>query len=302
MNLGFSLPTFEEYAELEATEKISLLEKFGISTLYFAIDGTRRYAKGVLIEQNSEFTVENYYEIMKSSFLNALGTLFNSGLKNIIILLHDKTSFERGEKYINSSIKLGIKPLWDDQDYIDFYSENQINVRFAGFNELYSEYGFQYLEEKFNSLQQITYSSDNRRNLIFWTSDTPSEDILRLNKITRINPNLHTLEEFKNHLYGFNVPEIDISLFYGKPREKVMPILLHDTSLRIYTKYPSMNFNDVLMDQVCYFTILHKISINDSYEYAPDNQFENQQIIKSDSSLIWADNSYFKDIAAKFDD
>ncbi len=295
MDLSHKSLNFNHFTSLSKNEKKNLIDKFNIGSIYFAVDGTRRFAMSELKKLGKEFSYDNYYQLMKSTFIRSIKLLFDRGFKTILVLLHDNTSINRGDEYIKNSFKLGIEPLWMDKEYLNFYRQNKVNVSFVGFNEIYKEIGYLEVIDKMDNLSQLTRSADNHKNLLFLTLTSPSEDIMRLTKkaaYKKLTDKPMIIKDF----YGFNIPNIDLSLYYGRPRGKVSPPLITDDELRIYTKFPSLYLNDDLVDQILYFTILHKISINDKYKKYSDIFVSKISDKEYAPSLIWGDLSYSSDI------
>lgn len=281
------IPTLSEIEEMGRAELSLLMARYGVDTVYFAVDGTHRFAHEVLRDR---FSPESYFELVKDAFIRSITSLITQGFRKIIVLLHDATSFSRGREYLDKAIRLGVRPLWDDPSYGEFYSRYGVQVRFSGFNELYSEGGYPEVVEHMRELEEKT-SGNTEVILSFYSCFLPSDDAVRLGWLMQGDGDKEALIE---RLYGPGIDSIDVSLYFGKPRGKVSPLLIGDGALHLYMRQPSLYLNDLIVRRAIWYTLLNKRSVRDSYtDYSKMTQVF---LDLPESKFFWGEGAYLQDI------
>ena len=284
-----SIPEFRNIEEMPVEELTQLMRRFEINSVYFAIDGTRRFAMDKL---QGDFNFISYHDLMKREFIRSISTLIHHGFTHIVVLLHDSTSFARGREYLENSIKLGVSPLWSDPDYQEFYDRENIQVRFSGFNNLYVEGGYPEVMDQMRILEEKT-SKHSSVILSFYSCFLPAQDVVRMTQLASAH-SLATLEDQIQFLYGSNFPQLDLSLYFGKPRSKVSPLLIDNQSLHLYMKLPSFYLDSNMLRRAIWYTILNRTSMRDEYKDYKD--LKQVFLQGSETEYFWGEGSYLSDI------
>lgn len=266
-----------------SSEDICKFTRFhGIKTCYLPVDGTRRYflSKSINKSKWSDQNMEEYFSCMKLATINLLQRFYSYGVENMILLLMDSTSFNRGENYLKHAIELGIKPLIYDKDYLEFYDIFDIQVSIGGFNHLYSKKKFQNLLKDFSKIEKLTMNN-SRRKLLFYTGSSPSEDYLLLidtaMRLKEIGEDI-TRENLIRFIYKIRIPTIDFSIWYLSPRDKIIPPLLWNTGTRFYSPVPTFSITKEMIKKAIYYAAIQKKSINDNYiDYTHENLINGSQ-------------------------
>ena len=159
----FNLSTRNEIAALNdyLSYEYSDIQKFcqihNISSCYLPVDGTRRFFmlhSSTTTTTWNEEVLSNYYALMTDGLITLLKKFYDCGIEVLIVLLMDDSAFARGEKYLKEAIHSGIRPLIDNQKYLDFYDQYHVDVVFAGFGEKYIDHGYASLVHEFAKLHR----------------------------------------------------------------------------------------------------------------------------------------------------
>jgi len=283
------IPELRNIEEMPVEELAQFMRRYEINSVYFAIDGTRRFAMEKL---HGDFNFVSYHDLMKREFIRSISTLIHHGFTHIVVLLHDSTSFARGKEYLENSIKLGVSPLWSDPNYQEFYDRENIQVRFSGFTNLYAVAGYPEVMDQMRILEEKT-SGYSSVILSFYSCFLPAQDVVRMTQLASKH-SLITMESQIKFLYGSDFPQLDLSLYFGKPRSKVSPLLIDNQSLHLYMKLPSFYLDSNMLRRAIWYTILNKISMRDEYKDYGD--LKQVFLQGSESKYFWGEGSYLSDI------
>ena len=266
-------PSFREFASYPPERIRDFVLFHRIRTVYLPIDGTRRYflTLGDSSPGNnggdSSSNAKQYFEITVEKTVEIVRQHFKYGIKNVILLLMDNSAFERDHSYLANLIRLGIYPTLYNRCFLDLYREYGVRAVFGGFNERYAEVGFPEALNIFKQVEQVT-SHNRERLLLFFTGTTPIDDYVRL---TQRAIELHsqgipiTKEALIRELYKSDISPIDYALYFGFPRDKIMPPMLWGRSTRFYTANPSLSITNEQILQAIYYTALSRRKVKDEY-------------------------------------
>lgn len=272
------------------SHEISLIcEKEGIDTLYFPIDGTRTYFelfnnKGV-VEWNDSM-MNDYFELTRKAMINQFTMFFNYGIKNLIVLAMDGSAFTRKSNYLDKLIKIGLIMVIEDPNYLKFYDDLDIQVIFSGFNYLYDEYGHGYVLDKMQDLEGKTKHNSKRR-LFIHTGKSVNDDPIELTKIiAKKFITIPTREEVILELYKYPLKHINLTIWYGQPRDKLFPLLIIENSARLYMENPSLSLTKDQFLNALYSAIALKNTHLDSFKRTIKSKEEKKRKYSSIKSLI----------------
>ncbi|MDH5403947.1 MAG: hypothetical protein OEY49_15725 [Candidatus Heimdallarchaeota archaeon] len=293
------IPLKLDFLKYENFEIQELCKKHKIETVYLPIDGTRRGFRisQIKISQPPEFNFQAYYEYVIPRLVELIKKFYSLGIKNLIILLMDETAFIRGKEYLSMALNLGIKPLYEDQRFLDLYKSYGICVSFEGDNDLYNKFQMSSCLNNFEKLEKLTEDNKNM-NLIFYTGWNCQRDYLdvvkRLSSL-EIDFNLLTEAELIKLYYKVELSTIDFSIFYGQPRDKIIPPLLWNNGQRYYSEYPSLELSIEQIKTAIYYTIKSRTNIGDSFiSYDRINAAQIQQYLNKfgNNSNLWGEKIY----------
>ncbi len=275
--MSFSAPTdfpsFYEFTSFPVEKIRDFVHFHGIETVYLPIDGTRRYfltlgrqvSNGNGADSSSD--AKQYFEITVEKTVEIVRQHFKYGIKTVILLLMDDSAFSRDQSYLANLIRLGIYPTLYNRCFLDLYRQYSVRAVFGGFNERYAEAGFPEALNIFKQVEQVTGHNQGRL-LLFFTGTTPFEDYVRIAQRAielQSQGAPITRETLIRSLYKSNVSPIDYALYFGFPRDKIMPPLLWGRSTRFYTANPSLSITNEQILGAIYYTALSRRKIKDEY-------------------------------------
>lgn len=265
-----NFPTLEEFLSYSNEEIQNFTRKFSIKTCYLPVDGTRRHfiLYSSSVSSWNESHLQDYYKHVNENFRTILSQFYDYGLQDIIVLLMDKSAFSRGKAFLTETIKNGIKPLYEDSAYVDLYNKYNIEVYFSGFNEVYKTYYEpELLEELERNFEKLKRPKGDRKLLVY-TGLSPSEDYLlfeRLAQDLRRENIPVTKENMIKKIYHTNLSAIDFSIWFGYPRDKLIPPLLWEDGTNLFIKNPTLTLKPVQIKKAIYYSAITKDSIKDKY-------------------------------------
>lgn len=299
-NLLEKFPSLETFLDFSNDQIQEFCEKFEIKTCYLPVDGTRRH---FILFSNSvnewkEHHLESYYHHVNEKFREIISIFYDYGIKDLIILLMDESAFTRGKTFLLETIKNGISPLYDDQAYLDLYEKYNVDVLFSGFNDVYARYYDQNLLDELENKFQKVRKDGAERKLVVYTGLSPSEDYLLLENYAQKLRQENYLVNRKNlirKIYRTDLSIIDFSIWFGYPRDKIIPPLLWDNGSNFYIKNPTLTINPIQIKKAIFYTALTKNSIKDKYffhKFSEDDKKRIQDEILSEGSIMGPDYYY----------
>ncbi len=269
------LPPLDDFMNLPDQAIAEFCHSHDIKTVYLPVDGTRRAFLQHALQNNLSLSalkdestfLEKYSEYLIPAMIKFLSKFYDLGLKTLIFLLMDDTAFSRGKIYLEKTSDLGIRPLSEDFRYLEFYNKYDIKVVFGGFNHLYEEYGIGKVLKVFEAAEQLTTHHESRQ-LVFFTGSNPPKDYLLVAKIIeemKATGDIITIESVIERLYKLKLDSIDFGMFYGFPRDKILPPLLWNNSKRFYSFNPSLTLTKQQIKVALYHVAASKYLINDDY-------------------------------------
>jgi hypothetical protein len=294
MEANNTLSGYNQFIGLNSKEISSICEKENLNTLYFPIDGTRTYYELF----NGRFQVEwnigminDYLEMTRKAMINQFTMFFEHGIKNLIVLAMDESAFNRDSAYLDKLIKGGLISVIEHPDYQKFYEELNVQVIFSGFNHLYNEYGHGYVLDKMQDLEKKTKLNSNRR-LFIHTGRSVNDDPIELTKIIKKKfSKLPTREDLILELYKYPLQNVNLTIWYGQPRDKLFPLLIIANSARVYMENPSLSLTRVQFLNALYSTITLKYSHLDSFRRTIEGKEEKKKKYSTIETLIGADTT-----------
>ena len=287
-------PSLDSFLDFNPSEIKHFCEMYNVNTCYLPIDGTRRYFLLFNDDINNwnEDYFDKYFEMVNYKFRELLSQIYEHGIKNIIVLLMDKSAFSRGRAYLSMAIEKGIKPLYSDRKYLSLYEKYNIEVFFAGFTSVFEDYIEKYkLEDLENQFSNIPKNNCSNK-LIIYNGLSPTDDYLLLERhsfeLRKQNKTI-TKDELIKRIYKTPLDAIDFSIWYGYPRDKIIPPLLWEDGHKFFIKNPSLTLNIVQLKKIIYNSVVTKKSIKDKYfnhKFSDqEKEIERSKILEENSIL-----------------
>jgi tuberculosinol/isotuberculosinol synthase len=172
------IPTLGAFLQLPACDIGRLLRDSGGRVICFPINGTRRW---FAIEHGDRSKGHYTAEYMRLSGLQHIALykmLFEHGIDTIIAPMFGSELLERGREYIERIGRDGLTHLATSPDFLAFYHEYGIRVRFYGdYHRQLANTPLAYLAEVFDKLAAQTRRHDRYRLFYGVFANDPAEQV-----------------------------------------------------------------------------------------------------------------------------
>lgn len=289
-----NFPSLNSFLEFSPSQIQEFCEKYSIKSCYLPVDGTRRFFLYFNETENhwNEKDLKSYFLVVNSKFREIIQLFYSYGIQNLILLLMDKSAFSRGQTYFSEAIESGIKPLYTDQEYLKLYNQYDIDVQFAGFTSIFKKYlsteQLEDLKSKFNSLHR----EQAKNKFIIYNGLSPSDDYLLLENYANNLRKQHfeiTKELLIQKIYKTNLSKIDFSIWYGYPRDKIIPPLLWEDGPKFFIRNPTLSLHPTQIKKAIYYCAVTKYSIKDDYynhNFTDEIKRHEREAILSEESIL----------------
>ena len=247
----------EEFLKLpaEVVSKIvkeKKMPKVGV----FMPDSTRR--TGILfydLKPESPDFIRRIYDRINQSFFDVVKIMFDHGVPTLLLPLLNPGNLRRGDIFKKASLLHGLKFLFTDPLWVDFYEEYDIRVKVFGNMEELRE--FDYVLEWIAEIEEKTASNSQRR-LFLGIAYSNWFEYPRLVKLgieffqrTERFPSVHELIEI---YYRDRIDEVDYMIRPTMIRDSDMqPLLISGRKTQMYfTVSPFIFFNDTVFKKILY--------------------------------------------------
>ena len=180
--------------------------------------------------------------------------LFDHGLDTLINPVFGVELFRRGDDYMKKIGADGLEWLTSHPDFLKFYDEYQVRVRFYGdYRQVLSGTPYEYLLDKFEEITQRT-SRHTKHRLFFGvcgTDATQSVAEFSIQKYVETGA-VPTREEIVAAYYGEYVPQADLFISSDKFWVFDYPLLSSGEEDLYYMVAPSLYLNETQLRHILY--------------------------------------------------
>ncbi len=157
----------ETFLTLPTHEVAQIVRASGPQVCVIPINNTRRWFAMEYGDQEFDDPIAAYMEISGREHLRVYKLLFEHGIDTIITPVFGAELFRRGDEYMQKIGADGLARLATHPDFLSFYEENEVRVRFYGEHRKFLR-GTPYsgLSDLFDQATQHTLRHPNRR--LFW--------------------------------------------------------------------------------------------------------------------------------------
>ena len=220
--------TLDNFLNLPKPEIAKLVRESGNQVCVFPINGTRRWFALEHGHKSFDNPVEAYMDISGRAHIELYRLMFGYGIDTLVTPIFGGELFRRGDEYMQKIGADGLARLATHPDFLNFYNEHDIRVRFYGNhrkelkNTLYA-----YLSDLFDQVTEQTISHTGHR-LFFGVFATDAAE---------------TVAEFgvRYHAENGEIPDQQtiVSMYYG---EHVDPASLYISSDKFWVfDYPLLS-------------------------------------------------------------
>lgn len=264
-------PSLAEMLEASDEQVREFCAVHGISSTYLPIDGTRRMfviqSQDEIPRTEEEF-LNAYMSLCVDQAFRLMRTLFDLGLRTVVILFADDVGIARGNRYAQKTLDNFIRELSSNPDILGFVRSYQPRVFFSGHTEALARYNAN-APQLFSEIQRATAESKSGRTAVFHSFLDPASNyqlIADAALALAARGEAITRESLVQHVYGTPLSPIDFTIFFGPPRNHPMPQLLEDRSARFYSATPTFGLTREQIVTAIYYTALGRATPFDDYK------------------------------------
>lgn len=248
--MDIDLQTFENLPPADCAQ---LVETHGPLVVTFPINGTRRWYLLKVLAGEIDAQNDSYLQVMEQQHIALYQLFFEHGVHTLLTPIFGPDLLKRGVDYIQMAIQ-GIARLVTEPQFLEFYDEYQVRVRFYG--DYRRHLANTPYENLINLLDQVTENTQahNRNRLFFGMfANDPTEQIAQISvryfQQHQCVPDRKTLVSL---YYGEQVEPI--SFFVGFDRLSAFDMPLLDTGEEdlYFTISPSLDLTRRQLRQILY--------------------------------------------------
>jgi tuberculosinol/isotuberculosinol synthase len=233
-------PILEEFQSWPTEKVAEVVREQGPKVCVFPINGTRRWFMLEHPPDSVEKFADSYLDIMTERHIELYKLFFDHGIHTLLTPIFGPDLLERGEDYINLAVE-GMARLGTHTDFLDFYQDYDIRVRFYGdYRKFLDNIHHNSLLDIFDETTQRTLRY-NRHRLFFGVFahdavETVAELAVEFYREHGRRPDKRTLVEL---YYGEYVESVDFFIGFDKFSAFDMPLVSTGEEDLYFTVAPS---------------------------------------------------------------
>lgn len=262
----------KDFLQLPVEEVASRVRAAGPQVCVFPINGTRRWFR---LEHGNEpdMSLERYVEVAARTYIRLFGMLYEHGIDTILSPAYGDELLERGEKYIDATLTNGL-PVLEAPDFMAFYMEQDIRVRFYGKYE--SILSRSHSTSQLELLERITdrTSRNGQRRLYFGLfANDATEQIGRL-AIEFFQKEKRTPDrrEIIRMYYGEEIGPATLFIGFEKPTVFDYPLLGLGNESLYFTAAPSPYLTQRALRKILYDHLFRRGIKDPDWNELPENE------------------------------
>lgn len=234
------------------TQIAQLVQQTGPKVCAFPINGTRRWFMLENTVQSGEDWATAYYDAIGKRHIEVYKMLFDHGIDFLLTPVFGPDLAERGETYMRMATE-GLARLANHPDFVNFYQDYQVRVRFYGDYRGFFTPPYDYLPELFDTITTQTQSFDRHR-LFFGVcaqDATQTTTDLTIHHYTTHGraPDKQKLVEM---YYGEYVPPLDFFIGFDKLCVFDVPLVMSGNEDLYFTVSPSLYLTPQQLKTILY--------------------------------------------------
>ena len=233
--------SLDEFLALPVDDVARLLKQARPEVCVFPINGTRRWFMLEYGEQDWADPVQAFMDISSRNHIDLYRLFFEHGISTLVTPVIGEEILTRGESYMARIGAEGYARLATGDDFLDFYDEFDVRVRFYGnYRQALCGTPYAHLIDKFDTITIRTENHKSNRLLLGAFADNSYESIGRLAiehfQKTGLVPDHHRLVE---SYYGEYIEPASIFIGFDKFSVFDYPLLATGAEDIYFTVAPS---------------------------------------------------------------
>lgn len=251
--MGAKVLDLTDFLSLPTEAVARIVRKAGTRVCGFPINGTRRWLMLEHPPQDDDDFLTTYLETTQKQHIAVYRLIFDHGIDTLLAPIFGPDIMERGDGYMEMAAE-GLARLVTHHDFLDFYADYDVRVRFYGDHRKYfRSTKYAYLSNLFDDIAEGTRS--HRRHRLFFgvfaqdASETLAEFAVGYHKQYGQVPDKQTLIEM---YYGEAVPPVNLFIGFDKFCVFDMPLLATGSEDLYFTVSPSLYLDEQQLREILY--------------------------------------------------
>jgi hypothetical protein len=242
----------ERFLQLPTAEVAARVRASGLKVCVFPFNGTRRWFLLEHSHENERELAKSYVEETIRGYIRLYKLLFEHGIETVVAPVFGTDILERGEEYM-LAIGEHLKLFGDHPEFISFYKDYDIRVRFYGDYRKEFERCYPQITQSFDQVTERTRRYEKHRLFYGVFANDATQSIAEL-----------SVQFYKTHNKPPNSAEL-IQLYYGEQIEKVdlfigferftvfdYPLLNTGEESLYFTVAPSLYMTETLLRKILF--------------------------------------------------
>lgn len=266
--------SIEHFLQLSTEEIATLVRDKGPKVCVFPFNGTRRW---VLLEhpiESRDEMAETYVEQTIQGYIRLYKLLFDHGIETVIAPVFGKEILERGEEYM-TTIGESMKVLADRPEFVSFYRDYDVRVRFYGDYRNGLRTHYQHIIDSFDRATEITLENKTHRLFYGVFADDATQHIAELAiKHYETHKAIPNKQELVQLYYGETIDKADLFIGFEKFTAFDYPMLNTGNESLYFTIAPSLYMTDTLLRKILFDHIYRRPVPDPDYRTLSEDDLE----------------------------
>ncbi len=240
------------FLSMAALEVAELVRSSGSKVCVFALNGTRRWFMLEHAQPDIDFA-SSYLAAITKRYIEIAKIIFDHGIDTLLMPALSPYLMARGSSYIHLAAT-ALSQLTNQAQFLDFYKEYQVRVRFYGdYEQCFAETDYHYLPNQFDQL--TTQTASNKRHRLYWgvCAHDASETTIALSiRFFEEHGRPPTKEELITMYYGEPLSPVNIFISSAKLRAFDMPLISNGREDLYYSVTPSPYLNETQFREILF--------------------------------------------------
>lgn len=274
----------DEFIKLP-TEKIrEIVHNKGIPKVGVLIpDGTRRW--GIInlnLNPDLETFEEELFKVENKQVIEKVKIFFNHGLDTLFMPGVTHGNFKRTGQYVDTVTNIGLKFIFNDQSWFDFYEKYDVKVKIYGDLKYVKKMGYDQVIKWIKNVEELTKNNSSYKIFHGLACSNSFESIRLVNMAIdfyKKNIRSPSKEELIKLYYGEKVDEVDFFLRPTVIRDSdIQPLLISGRKTQFYFPIsPVLSFTKEMYREILYDMLFSRMITMSRKQWKREN-LNRQQI------------------------
>lgn len=266
----------EQFLQLPTDEVAALVKATGQKVCVFPVNGTRRWFMLEHAEKIGNDFIEAYMNESIANHVALCKMVFEHGIQTILAPVFGRELMQRGDEYTKRVGIDGLVRTATDKNYRDFFSQQNVKVRFYGdYRDVLTGTSYEYALKSMYEVTEVTKHNNGVQLYFGVFADEAVETIARLSVEHYLAqgavPDKQTLVR---KYYGEDLPPVSIFIGFDKFSIFDMPLLSNGTEDLYFSISPSPYMTERQLRTILYDHIYLRRTSEPDYTKLPAEELD----------------------------